>query len=104
MERVTLVVFWTRVDKNSGFSGQYPKKPETRSSGSGRVGFDFWVRVFSGQKTRKNSKVRVNPGIKFSGFFTTLVYTRANNKNNTNYSWGLNTRKVSIKRTGMMIF
>ena len=26
---------------NSGFSGQYPKKPETRSSGSGRVGLGF---------------------------------------------------------------
>ena len=61
--------------KTSGFRVGYPKKPETRSSGSGRVGLAFLVRVFSGQKTRKSPKLRVNPGIKFSGFFTNLVST-----------------------------
>ena len=59
--------------KSSGFRVGYPKKPETRSSGSGRVGLDLWVRVFSGQKTRKKLKIRVGSGFKNSSFFTTLV-------------------------------
>ena len=62
-----------RADKNSGFRVGYPKKPETRSSGSGRVG--LLIRVFSGQKTRKKLKIRVGSGFKNSGFLQALVGT-----------------------------
>ena len=64
-----------RVDKSSGFRVGYPKKPEIRGSGSGRVGFDFRVQGIPGQKTRKFSKIRVGSGLKNSGFLATLVST-----------------------------
>ena len=59
----------TSVDKTSGFSGQYPKKPETRSSGSGRVGLGFigfgFFRVGDPRRVKNSGRV----GFQKFGFF-----------------------------------
>ena len=57
----------------SDFSGQYPEKAETRSSGMGRVGLDLKIRGFSGQKTRKKVENSIGSTLKFSGFLQALV-------------------------------
>ena len=65
-----------RVDQKSGFRVGYPKKPEPKVRVAGRVGLDLRIRVFSGQKPRKKSKIRVGSGLKNSFFFPTLVSIR----------------------------
>ena len=57
-------MYFIRADKSSGFRVGYPKKPETRTSGSGRVGL-FTSGFFGSENTKKLensgrvSKIRV---------------------------------------------
>ena len=62
-----------RVDKSSIFRVKYPEKPETRSSGTGRVGLAFKIRVFSGQKPRKKVENSIGATLEFSTFLQALV-------------------------------
>ena len=66
---LTKSVFWSIFRVNNR------KKPEPEGRVRVKSGRTLKFRVFLGQKTRKKLKIRVNPGHKNSGFFTTLVHT-----------------------------
>ena len=59
--------------KSSVFRVNNPEKTETRSSGTGRVGLAFKIRVFSGQKPRKKVENSIGSTLKFSVFLQALV-------------------------------